>query len=328
MLWRVVIFLIIISLLVLGVFLFVANRSDYSRGEPAWGVTFSPSYAEELGYDHREVYLAMLDDLGVDHIRLPGYWDRVEKTPGNYDFSELDWLVEEASARDVKIILVLGQRQPRWPECHFPGWVKDLSKADREDQVLKFIEKVVRRYQENGSIVMWQLENEPLLNVFGECPHSDTDFLAQEIELVKSLDARPVMITESGELSTWVRIAGLADILGVSLYRVTYNRYLGYLYYPLTPSHYHNKMAYIQALVDKTICTELQAEPWATAAITAMSYEDMRDGMPLDTILTNMDFARRSGFPEIYLWGVEWWYYMKDKFGDDTYWNTMRENWK
>ena len=327
MIWRVIIFTIIFSAIVLGVFLFVASRTDYSDGDPAWGVTFSPTYSEELGYDYREVYLAMLDDLGITHMRLPGYWNRIEKTPGNFDFSELDWLVEEATARDVKIVLVLGQRQPRWPECHFPAWVEKLPKQNREDRVLKFIDQIVQRYQENANIVMWQLENEPFLNVFGECPPSDAEFLKREIELVKGLDARPIMITESGELSTWVRIAGLADILGVSLYRITYNRYLGYLYYPLTPSHYHNKMAYVQALVEKTICTELQAEPWVTDHITSVSHQNLVEGMPIKTILTNMDFAKKSGFSEVYLWGVEWWYFMKDKHDDSTYWDEMKKVW-
>lgn len=327
MIWRVIIFTIFFCILVFGVFLFVASRTDYSDGEPVWGVTFSPTYAEELGYNYREVYLAMLDDLGITHLRLPGYWDRIEKTPGNFDFSELDWLVEEATARNVKIILILGQRQPRWPECHFPAWVENLPKQNREDRVIKFIDQVVRRYQENGNIVMWQLENEPFLDIFGECPTSDPEFLKREIELVKNLDARPVMITESGELSSWVRIAGLADILGVSLYRITYNRYFGYLYYPLTPSHYHNKMVFIQALVEKTICTELQTEPWATESIIRMTHKEMIEGMPIKTILSNMAFAKKSGFSEIYLWGVEWWYYMKEKHNDSTYWDEMKKVW-
>jgi len=328
MIWRLIIFFIIFLALILGVFLFIASRTDYSDGDPAWGVTFSPTYSEELGYNYREVYLAMLDDLGITHMRLPSYWDRIEKTPGNFDFDELDWMVKEASARDVKIIMAIGQRQPRWPECHFPAWVEKLPKPNREDRVLKFIEKVVQRYQEEGSIVMWQLENEPLLNVFGECPHSDTEFLKREYELVKSLDTRPIMTTESGELSTWVRIAGMADILGVSLYRVTYNRYFGYMYYPLTPSHYYNKMRLVAPLVEKTICTELQTEPWATASITEMSHQEMAEGMTLDMIKTNMDFAKRSGFPEVYLWGVEWWYYMKDVHNDSSYWDEMKKNWK
>jgi len=42
------------------------------------GVTFSWKYSEELGLDWREVYTAMLDDLGVRKVRLPAYWDHIE----------------------------------------------------------------------------------------------------------------------------------------------------------------------------------------------------------------------------------------------------------
>jgi hypothetical protein len=58
-----------------------------------------------------------------------------------------------------------------------------------------------------------------------------------------------------------------------------------------------------------------------------MSHQEMVDGMPLKTILTNMDFAKKSGFSEVYLWGVEWWYYMKERHNDSTYWDEMRKNW-
>jgi len=328
MLWRVILFLLLISLLIFGVFLFVASRSDYSEGEPAWGVTYSPLMAEELELDPQETYLSILDDLGVTHLRLPSYWNRIEKTPGNYDWSELDWMISEAAARDVKVTLVIGQRQPRWPECHVPAWAENLPMPNRQDRILKFIEQVIRRYQDSKTIIRWQVENEPLLNVFGECPRSDIEFLKREIDLVKLLDNRPIMVTESGELSTWVRSAGLADILGVSLYRVTWNRYLGYLYYPLTPSHYHNKIAYVMPLVEDVICTELQTEPWATEHINKMSYEEMLAAMTLEMINNNAEFAKRSGFSEIYLWGVEWWYLMKEKFDDPCYWEEMKKLWE
>ena len=35
--------------------------------------------------------------------------------------------------------------------------------------------------------------------------------------------------------------------------------------------------------------------------------------MNMDTFRNNIDFARRVGFPEVYLWGVEWWYWIRDR---------------
>jgi len=325
---RLALFFVIIVALAIALFIFVSSQIDYSAGEPEWGVTYSVKYAEELGLDPRTTFLGILDDLKVTNVRLPSYWDRVEKTPGNYYFRELDWLIEEASRRNVKIVLVLGQRQPRWPECHIPGWAENLPRAIREDRLLKFIDAVVQRYQGNDNIAVWQVENEPFLDIFGECEPTTADFVKSEIALTKSLDDRPVMITESGELSTWLRGAQLADILGVSLYRITWNKYLGYFYYPIAPDHYHSKIELIAPLVEKVICTELQVEPWAPDGITNMSYEEMIAALPLKKARNNVEFARRVGFPEIYLWGAEWWYYMKEKHGDDTYWQEMKNLWK
>ena len=326
--WRLLLVIIIIIALSIAIFIFVSNRIDYSEGEPDWGITYSVKYAEELGLDPKVTYLSILDDLNVSHIRMPSYWDRIEKTPGNFYFRELDWLIEEASRRDVKIVLVLGQRQPRWPECHIPDWAQKLPTPLRNERVLKFNDTVVQRYQGNNSIVVWQVENEPFLDVFGECEPTTLEFVESEITRVKSLDDRPVMVAESGELSTWVRGAQIADILGVSLYRITWNKYLGYFYYPIAPDHYHSKIELIKPLVNEIICTELQVEPWAPEGITNMSHEEMIKALPLKKAQDNIDFARRVGFPEIYLWGAEWWYYMKKDFNDDSYWNEMKKLWE
>lgn len=43
------------------------------------GVTFSSRYAGDIGLDWRQAYISMLDDLKVKNIRLPVYWDLVEK---------------------------------------------------------------------------------------------------------------------------------------------------------------------------------------------------------------------------------------------------------
>jgi len=39
----------------------------------------------------------------------------------------------------------------------------------------------------------------------------------------------------------------------------------------------------------------------------------------------NIDFAKRTGFNEIYVWGVEWWYWMKTVHHDARYWNYAQD---
>ena len=81
------------------------------------GATFSHPYAEYLGNDWRANYIALLDDLGIKHLRLVAYWDKIEKIPGEYDFSDMDWEVAQAREHKANIILAFGRKVPRWPEC-------------------------------------------------------------------------------------------------------------------------------------------------------------------------------------------------------------------
>src|SRR3989338_6386002 len=57
-----------------------------------FGVTFSPSYATNLGLDWRETYTALLDDMQVRHFRLPAYWEDTEWNPDEFHFDDLDWM--------------------------------------------------------------------------------------------------------------------------------------------------------------------------------------------------------------------------------------------
>jgi beta-galactosidase GanA len=88
----------------------------------AWGVTFSPRQTEYLGLDAGKVYLALLDDMKVSHLRLMAPWYKVEPQSGQYDFSDVDWYLREAQKRGAKVVLALGRKLFRWPECHEPEW--------------------------------------------------------------------------------------------------------------------------------------------------------------------------------------------------------------
>ncbi|MDP1709665.1 MAG: beta-galactosidase, partial [Candidatus Komeilibacteria bacterium] len=223
-----------ISILVLG-FVFLATmvfvwRYDFSRADRpmVFGVTFSAPQAEYLGLDWRAVYLDMLDNLKVKNLRLLAYWNQIEETPNQFNFIDLDWQVAEAVKNNAKIIMTIGRRLPHWPECHSPEWTKDLSEKENQAEITAMIQAVVEHYKNQPGIVMWQVDNEPLVSWFGSCPEPDRDFVKKEIALVKSLDSRPVLITDSGELSSWVWAAHLGDYFGTTMYRVVWNKYIGY----------------------------------------------------------------------------------------------------
>lgn len=275
-----------------------------------FGVTFSVKYAEKLGLDWREAYLATLDDLGVRTLRIPVYWDRVERERGSYDWSEVDWMLDEAATRGADVLLVVGRKVPRWPECHEPGWADSLPQAEKDRRLMDFLAEEVRHFSGSAAVTRWQVENEPLF-LFGECPPPDRELLKKEVDLVRALDDRPVVITDSGELSTWLRTSTIADTLGISMYRLVWNKHLGFLFWPLTPRYYSERIGFIRPLVDDVIISELQAEPWFGRPFDETPIAEQYETMDIARFRGNVDFSRRTGASEVYLWGVEWWLWLR-----------------
>lgn len=300
-----------------------------SRGDKIMGLTYSPRYAEELRLDPRQTYIAMLDELEVKHLRLPVYWDEVEKNRGVYDFGEIDWYIREADKRGVQINLVLGYKQPRWPECFAPTWANEMPIEDFSEEVLKLVSVEVAHFKSYKNITRWQIENEPSLP-FGLCNKPDPARLAKEIEIVRGADDREIIVTESGELSDWTSGMRLADRLGVSIYRTVWNPWIGLVDYPLPATFYSAKNIWSGILSGKnpsnSFVSELQAEAWGTNSrgLRDIPKDELQRLFPASKIQTNVDYAKKTGLDEMYLWGVEWWYMMKN-LGDDSYIETAKK---
>ena len=320
-------FVLLIVALLFASYTIIKRQRIMSEGKSiVFGVTFSTKYAKDLGLDWKEVYDAIIDDLGVRYLRIPIYWDEVEPSPGNYDWEKFDYIIKRAEYSGAKIIAVVGRRQPRWPECHVPTWAYGNSETVQRVNILSVIESTINRYKNSPAIKVWQIDNEPLLRIFGECPEPDMNFLSREVELVRSLDeTRPIMMTESGELSTWLRLTPLADWIGVSMYRVTWNDIWGYWVYPFTPNFYRRKAKIISPVTDKVIISELQAEPWFKVDVRIDSLEEQMRSMNPDVFRKNVRFAKETGLDETLLWGVEWWYWLKEVKGKQGMWEVARE---
>ncbi len=313
--------------ILIAIFLLIAGYFFVGSTKPAqnieWGVVFSQKHAKYLGLDWQKTYLALLDDLKVKKVKIASYWDLIESQEDDYDFTDLDWQINEAQKRGVEILLVVGMKSPRWPECHIPGWAKNLGKERQQEKILKFLETAVLRYRDSGAIERWQVENEPFF-VFGECPWADKKFLKREVNLVKSLDSRhrPIVISEAGEGFFWPKAAAIGDLVGITLYKKVWISQLGfYLTYPLPPVSYHRKAEIIRKLFHKEVIgVELQAEPWGPKLIYDTSLEEQQKTMNLEQFRYNVDFAKKTGLKEFYLWGAEWWYWMKEKQNSPEIW--------
>ncbi len=299
----------------------------------SYGMSFSVPYAEELGLDWKKAYLAMFDDLGVKRLRLPAYWPMVEPKKGMYEWNELDFEVAEAQAHNATVILAVGRRLPRWPECHVPGWAAKLSEAEQKTELRTYIKAIVERYKNEPAITIWQVENEPYLRVFAEdqCGNLDESFLKEEISLVRALDpSRPVLLTDSGNLGTWAGAYRQGDVFGTSVYLYFWNPTLGAFRTVLPPAYYRVKANLMQLLFGTrpVIVSELSLEPWLAASINDVSLDEQLSRMNIDKFNEIIQYARQTSFDVQYLWGVEWWYYMKTKGGHPEFWDAGRELFK
>ena len=290
------------------------------------GVTFSYRYAQDILLNWREAYLAMLDDLKVRKIRIPVYWDLVEPQEGVYDFSNVDWQLEEARKRNAEIILVVGQKVPRWPECAIHKWAENDDEK-RKARLIDFVTLTINRYKDgHPEIKYWQVENEPFLP-FGICPEFDVNLLDLEIATVRKLDpTRKIIITDSGELSLWINPAKRADIFGTTLYRTIWKEGFGYFNYPIGPRFFQFKYRLIKifARQKNAIIVELQTEPWINGWTTNQPLSEQFKSIDIAKFRDNIDYAQRVGFPQIYLLGVEWWYWLKVYQNHPEFWEEAK----
>lgn len=298
-----------------------------------WGVDFSQMQAESLKLDWKETYGAIIDDLGAKNIKLHAQWDWVEGKKDAYFYDDIDWQIRQAEQKNVKIIYVLGMKTGRWPECHAPQWVGSLPASQQQDELLEYIKEVVLRYKNSKAITYWQVENEPLFK-FGKCPdwyYKNEDFLKKEVNLVKSLDpSRKIIISDSGEQSSWFGAARIADIVGITLYRSVWAHITDNFGFRvnsfLSPITYSKKADIINKTFGKdVICIELQAEPWASQPFAGLSIAEQAKTMDLDIFKENVEFAKMTGLNTFYFWGAEWWYWMKEFQNKPEIWNEAKK---
>ena len=160
--------------------------TSFKKYSISFGISFSPEYATSLGLDWKETYLAILNDLKPKYLRLAIPWSRVEANKNSYTFEDVDYMMNEASKHNIKVLLAFGQKVPRWPECYIPDWIKTTPANDRKGELLSYIEKVIGRYKNNSALELWQVENEPFIKfVFGDCQVFDKNSIAEEVTLVK-----------------------------------------------------------------------------------------------------------------------------------------------
>ncbi|MFA6338822.1 MAG: endo-1,4-beta-xylanase [Candidatus Paceibacterota bacterium] len=324
------IFFILGAILLLIIIALFALSISSIPDKNLYGVSFNVSYANELlGSNWKDAYIEMLDDLKVKRLRLAAQWSLVEPTKDNYDWSALDFEINEAQKRDAEVILAVGRRLPRWPECHTPDWAAKISWEEQKKEIESYINEVVSRYKDYSNIKYWQVENEPFLKAFAyeQCGDLDVDFFNKEIALVKKLDpTRKIIVTDSGNLGTWYGAYKRSDVFGTSVYVYLSNPITGPIRTFLPPSFYAIKKNFISLFLGNKpiILSELSLEPWLLKSIKDTPIDEQIKLMNIDRFNEVVKYGKGTPFEQQYLWGVEWWYYLKLN-DHPEYWDRVKE---
>jgi hypothetical protein len=323
---------IVLAVLAIGTMYGIAQwyiHSERSKPEQL-GVSFIPDYAEGLGVDPQKTMDA-LTDIGVKQFRLVSYWSDMERTQGQYDFSQLDWQFKKAEAAHAKVMLVVGLRQPRWPECHMPDWAKAEPKSQWQPQLEDFMSAVVQRYKDSPSLEKYQLENEYFLKGFGTCTDFDRSRLVSEYDLVERLDPQhPIVVGRSNNAIGFPVGQPQPDEFSISVYKRVWDAALThrYLEYPF-PAWYYGFLAGVQKIFlhKDMMISELQAEAWPPngQTITETSLAEQNKSFNAKRFRDRVAYGKATGMREIDLWGAEYWYYRLVKLHDPSLWNVAKQ---
>jgi hypothetical protein len=190
-----------------------------ARHDTQLGVSFRPPQVDALGLDARTT----LDELlayPFTLVRLGAYWNRLERAPGEFDPSELDWQVDAAERAGKRIVLCVGPLKTfGYPEFFVPAHHLDtplkegvLVRPETHGSLLAggraFVTRIVERYRGRAAIVAWQVEHEAVDPLGVE--HSwrlSAGFVKSEVDAVRKADpTRPIVMNGFLPTSTPVRL--------------------------------------------------------------------------------------------------------------------------
>lgn len=165
---------------------------------PFFGIVTEDVLAGDTAYRRRT--LAQQRAAGVGLIRQTFHWDRIERSPGEYDFREYDAYVSAVSRAGIDLLPILFTPPPF--RAH-RGQERGTYPPDDPGDMGAFAARLVRRYGPKGSfwsanpgvpahpIRAWQVWNEPNLPVYwpsGPDPAAYARLLAAVSAAVKRVD--------------------------------------------------------------------------------------------------------------------------------------------
>jgi hypothetical protein len=192
----------------------------------------------------------------------------------------------------------------------------------------------IDRYKDRDVLVEYQLENEFLLTVFGDCPDHSRERLIDEYNFVKTKDdTRPLIVNRSNNaVPSWPVNEPRADKVGAAIYKRVWDKTITKrnFEYPLPPWFYSFLAGGTELTTGvPSIVHELQTEPWLGEGLDYdmrdAPFEDLYGTFGPDRVASRIKYAVDTGIRDIDLWGVEWWYQMKYQRGAPEIWDTAKE---
>ncbi len=312
------------------------------------GTTFSQLQCRYIGLDYRAAFQEICA-LGLDRIRLCAYWNEIEPQPGVFDFSTLDWLLQEADRYKIEVVLAVGMKVPRWTEFHFPQWVSDrydtgagekaldLRSPAVAELALKFVNEVVNHCRYAPAVKYWQIENEPFtrLEIAGG-RFLSPEFVQREVSLVRSRlwQNQKILLTNAihlpkpkltEDLPAFRESLMAADAVGFNVYtKVPAGNSSRYLE---PESEFWDQLQDWQQQLDhankESWVAEAQAEPWEPQKLVALDKPHYPSASPRQ-MQRLVDTLARSNYSTVLLWGCEYWYWHKTQ-GRNLWLGTVKQ---
>jgi len=129
----------------------------------------------DRGITDYDQYKDYLDPLGIKVLRVQAGWAKTEKIKGVYDWAWLDYIINDATSKELKIWLQTSYGNTLYPGGGGAGLGAGVPKS--KDALIayhKWVAALVIRY--NDKVFDWEVWNEPN---FGDNPENTPELMAE-----------------------------------------------------------------------------------------------------------------------------------------------------
>ncbi len=154
------------------------------KGKPFFSIGGQVNNSSTHSKETLQKAMDALELFGMNTIAAPLYWYQMEPTEGNYNFEQIDFVLEEARKRSLKVVFLWFGTWKNGASHYVPAWVKKdkkrfqwiLNKAGAATRILspmcqetlyadaaafKQIMRYIKEKNADNTVIAVQVENEP-----------------------------------------------------------------------------------------------------------------------------------------------------------------------